>query len=73
MGVEHPELGEEVGAAVVLQEGEELSADEIREYVNGRSPPTSTRASCGSWTSSRRGRGKVLEREIQALSEAAAS
>jgi long-chain acyl-CoA synthetase len=32
LGVPHDELGEEVGAAVVLNEGAEASADEIREY-----------------------------------------
>ena len=28
-------LGEEVGAAVVLKSGEEVSTDELREYVKG--------------------------------------
>jgi long-chain acyl-CoA synthetase len=35
VGVPHGELGEEVGAAVVLSEGAEASADELREYCKG--------------------------------------
>jgi long-chain acyl-CoA synthetase len=33
VGVPHDELGEEVGAAVVLKEGEQLDADELKAYV----------------------------------------
>jgi long-chain acyl-CoA synthetase len=33
IAVPHDSLGEEVGAAVVLKEGEELSPEELREYV----------------------------------------
>ena len=33
VGVPDDNLGEEVGAAVVLKEGEELSADELKDYV----------------------------------------
>jgi long-chain acyl-CoA synthetase len=33
IGVSHDELGEEVGAAVVLKEGESLEADELKGYV----------------------------------------
>jgi long-chain acyl-CoA synthetase len=33
IGVPDDNLGEEVGAAVVLKEGEELSADELKKYV----------------------------------------
>jgi long-chain acyl-CoA synthetase len=33
VAVPHDELGEEVGAAVVLKEGEDVDADRIREYV----------------------------------------
>jgi long-chain acyl-CoA synthetase len=33
IGVEHPELGEEVGAAVALKEGAECTEDELREHV----------------------------------------
>jgi len=33
IGVPHDELGEEVGAAVVLKDGESLEADEVKTYV----------------------------------------
>ena len=33
IGVPHDDLGEEVGAAVVLKEGEQLEPDELRDYV----------------------------------------
>ncbi len=33
LGVPDPEWGEEIGAAVVLHEGEELGAEEVSEYV----------------------------------------
>jgi long-chain acyl-CoA synthetase len=33
VGVPHDELGEEVGAAVVLKQGESLDADELKSYV----------------------------------------
>jgi long-chain acyl-CoA synthetase len=33
VGVPHDELGEEVGAAVVLKQGEDLDADELKSYV----------------------------------------
>ncbi|HWC07883.1 MAG TPA: long-chain fatty acid--CoA ligase, partial [Solirubrobacterales bacterium] len=33
VGLPHPELGEEVGAAVVTMEGEELLAEEVSEHV----------------------------------------
>ncbi|HEU5142919.1 MAG TPA: long-chain fatty acid--CoA ligase, partial [Solirubrobacterales bacterium] len=36
VGVPHDEWGEEIGAAVVLHEGEELSAEEVSAYVKDR-------------------------------------
>ncbi|HEX9967008.1 MAG TPA: long-chain fatty acid--CoA ligase [Solirubrobacterales bacterium] len=36
VGVPHEEWGEEIGAAVVLHEGEELSAEEVSAYVKER-------------------------------------
>jgi long-chain acyl-CoA synthetase len=33
LGIPHDEYGEEVGAAVALKEGEEVSADELRKFV----------------------------------------
>jgi long-chain acyl-CoA synthetase len=35
VGVPDDKLGEEVGAAVVLKSGEDVSADDLREYVKG--------------------------------------
>jgi long-chain acyl-CoA synthetase len=35
IGVPHPELGEEVGAAIALHEGAEATPEEIRDYVKG--------------------------------------
>ncbi len=51
VGIENDALGEEVGAAVVLKEGEDVSADDVRPTSRRRWPRTSTRARCGSWTS----------------------
>jgi long-chain acyl-CoA synthetase len=36
VGVPDPKMGEEVGAAVVLKEGEDADADELRDYVKER-------------------------------------
>ncbi len=36
LGVPHDEWGEEIGAAVVLHEGEELTPEEVSEYVKER-------------------------------------
>jgi long-chain acyl-CoA synthetase len=36
IGIPHPELGEEVGAAIALNQGAEASPDEIRDYVKGQ-------------------------------------
>jgi long-chain acyl-CoA synthetase len=36
IGIPHPELGEEVAAAVALADGAEATADEIREYAKGQ-------------------------------------
>jgi long-chain acyl-CoA synthetase len=36
VGVPHESLGEEVGAAVALKDGEDVSTDEIRDYVKQR-------------------------------------
>ena len=36
LGIPHESLGEEVGAAVVLREGQEATAEEIRDYVKSR-------------------------------------
>jgi long-chain acyl-CoA synthetase len=39
IGLPHPTHGEEVGAAVSLRPGAEVSADELREYVKARVAP----------------------------------
>jgi long-chain acyl-CoA synthetase len=36
IGLPHPALGEEVGAAVVLKPGADISAEELRDYVKGQ-------------------------------------
>jgi long-chain acyl-CoA synthetase len=36
LGVPHESLGEEVGAAVALKEGERVEPDELREYMKQR-------------------------------------
>jgi long-chain acyl-CoA synthetase len=36
VGVPHDKLGEEVGAAVALKEGAEVTAEELRDYVKGQ-------------------------------------
>ena len=56
IGVPDPELGEEVGAAVVLKPGASVTAEELRDYVKTRSRRISTRATCGSSTCCRRAR-----------------
>jgi long-chain acyl-CoA synthetase len=33
LGIPHDELGEEIGAAVALKDGEDVSAEELRDYV----------------------------------------
>ena len=50
VGVPHDEWGEEIGAAVVLHEGEELPPRRSAPTSRSGSPPTSTRASSGSST-----------------------
>jgi long-chain acyl-CoA synthetase len=36
IGLSHPALGEEVGAAVALKPGADISAEELRDYVKGQ-------------------------------------
>ena len=57
VGMPHDEWGEEVGAAVALKDGEDVSAEELQAFVKEqRRRTTSTRAGSGSSTSCRRGR-----------------
>ena len=39
LGIPHPDLGEEVAAAVVLRPGAEATTDELREFVKERVAP----------------------------------
>jgi long-chain acyl-CoA synthetase len=36
IGIPHPDLGEEIGAAVALKSGAEVSVDELREFAKSR-------------------------------------
>ena len=36
IGIPHPDLGEEIGAAVALKSGAEVSEDELRDFVKSR-------------------------------------
>jgi long-chain acyl-CoA synthetase len=36
VGVPHDELGEEIGAAVALKDGAEVTTDELRQHVKGQ-------------------------------------
>ena len=54
VGVPHDEYGEEIGAAVALKDGEARRS--CASSSRSRSPPTSTRAACGSSTSCPRAR-----------------
>ena len=67
VGIPHPELGEEVGAAVALKAGAGDRRGAARATSRRRSRPTSTRGTCGSSTRCRRApTGKILKREIVA-------
>ena len=56
VGIPHPELGEEVGAAVALKAGAEADEATCASSSGPRSPRTSTRATSGSSTSCPRAR-----------------
>jgi long-chain acyl-CoA synthetase len=73
VGVEDPEMGEEVGAAVVLKEGESVSEDDVKGYVKeqvaGYKYPRKV------WFVDELPKGptgKILKREIEVPSEVAA-
>jgi len=44
IGVPHPELGEEIAAAITLKPGASATEDELRAFVKEQVAPTSTRA-----------------------------
>ena len=66
VGMPHPELGEEVGAAVALKPGATVDAGRAaRATSRRRSRPTSTRGGCGFVDALPKGpTGKILKREI---------
>ena len=67
VGVPHDELGEEVGAAVVLKEGEDADADAIREYVKGEVAAYKYPRHVWFMDELPKGpTGKILKREIEA-------
>ncbi|MGB7979898.1 MAG: long-chain fatty acid--CoA ligase [Candidatus Nanopelagicales bacterium] len=65
VGVPHPELGEEVAAAVTLKPGASATADELREFVKERVAPFKYPRTI--WVTSElplTATGKILKREI---------
>ena len=62
IGLPHDTHGEEVGAAVSLQPGAELTPEALRDYVKARSRRTSTRAWSGSSRPAQGCRWKILKR-----------
>jgi long-chain acyl-CoA synthetase len=74
VGVPHDELGEEVGAAVVLKEGESAEADELRSYVKEQVAAYKYPRKVWFVDELPKGpTGKILKREIEVPQEAAAS
>jgi len=71
LGVPHDEWGEEIGAAVVLHEGEELTAEEVSAYVKERIAAYKYPRLVWFVDDLPKGpTGKILKREIQAPSPA---
>jgi long-chain acyl-CoA synthetase len=71
VAVPHPELGEEVGAAVALCEGSETTTDELRDYV--KSQVAAYKYPRVIWTVDELPKGptgKILKREIAVPAEA---
>src|SRR5215210_665198 len=74
VGVPHDELGEEVGAAVVLKDGESVEADEIKSYVKEQVAAYKYPRRIWFVDELPKGpTGKILKREIEVPQEAAAS
>ncbi|MDQ3647892.1 MAG: hypothetical protein M3433_04820 [Actinomycetota bacterium] len=73
IGVEDEDMGEEVGAAVVLKEGEDVSEDDLAGYVKGE--VATYRHLRKVWFVDELPRGptgKILKREIEVPSEVTA-
>ncbi|MBV8529618.1 MAG: long-chain fatty acid--CoA ligase [Candidatus Dormibacteraeota bacterium] len=67
VGIPHPELGEEVGAAVVLKDGATATAEELRDFVKERVAAYKYPRRVWFLEQLPKGpTGKILKREIQA-------
>jgi long-chain acyl-CoA synthetase len=74
VGVPHDELGEEVGAAVVLKQGESLEADELKSYVKEQVAAYKYPRSIWFVDELPKGpTGKILKREIEVPEQVEAS
>ena len=72
IGVPHDDLGEEVGAAVALKDGEEVSEDELRDYVKENVAAYKYPRKVWFVDELPKGpTGKILKREIEVPSEVA--
>src|SRR5205814_3165734 len=72
VGVPDDRLGEEVGAAVVLESGEDVSTDELREYVKGEVANYKYPRKIWLVDELPKGpTGKILKREVEVPSEVA--
>jgi long-chain acyl-CoA synthetase len=74
VGVEDKQMGEEVGAAVVLKKGEEVSGDELKEYV--KEQVANYKYPRRIWFEDELPKGptgKILKREISVPEEVAAA
>jgi long-chain acyl-CoA synthetase len=74
LGVPHESLGEEVGAAVVLKDGESVEPDQIRDYMKQR--VAAYKYPRVVWIADELPKGptgKILKREIEFPSEVEAS
>ena len=70
IGVPHDELGEEVGAAVALKDGESVSAEELRDFVKENVAAYKYPRHVWFVDELPKGpTGKILKREIKAPSE----
>ena len=65
VGIPHPELGEEVGAAVALKPGSEATAEELRAYVKEQRRRVQVPAARVARRPLPKGpTGKILKREV---------
>jgi long-chain acyl-CoA synthetase len=70
IGMKHPELGEEVGAAVALKSGKSVDPDELREHVKERVAAYKYPRKVWIVDELPKGpTGKILRREVEAPSE----